>query len=1125
MPKSQEIQAKITGRVDSSYNKSVTAASQKMNELTKGSKNISGGFADAEKSSRSFGLGSSEAVSNLDAALASAGIMAILNETAQAFMECVEAAEQYETALAKISTIADPAQASMETIKNDITTLSQDTGQSVNDLSESVYQAISASVETADAVDFVRQSNMLAVGGFTDTTTAVDVLTTALNAYGLETSRATNISDMLITTQKLGKTTVGELGQTLGTVIPTAAAYKVNMENVSAAMVTMTKQGINTATSSTYLRAMMKELAKDGSDVSNVLREETGKSFSALMSEGKTLGDVMQILGDSVDGDTTAFANLFKEGRAAQGALTIFNAGADEFNGTVSQMANSVGATADAYGKMENTAEHAQKVFTNSVDNLEIAIGEQLSPAISDLYEMGSEILQEVTAFVKEHPEVVAAVTGVAVAVGVFAVALVGYTVAAKAAEIATNMFTAAMDANPIFLMISAAVALTAGIVALIGSMNNASKNGKELTETSKAQKDEIDKLNKKYDETVEKYGKTSTEALELKEKIGKLTEEFENSQQTYGELLSDQAKISESFAKLLEEDKTSELEEEAANAGYLVNKLFSLAEQTTITSAAQEEMKAIIAKLNSEYEGLNLTYDDVISKTANTKEALQGYLEALYNRKQYENAQNQWTDTYGLLKQQEEQYKKLAEEAAAAHEKYEKAVNENGGNETIWIYNEYQDFWSRQIEYTNSAGEKIKGTFREAYDESKSNIESMKGKLEEYKQTMLNISDANDKAAESQKKWEEAASEAIQGVQGDLDNLAAAYDEAFESAQKSIQNTVSLTSELSNETEITTSKLTETWESQTEWIKKYSENLQKAQKYGITDGLITSLSDGSEESGKYINQIISELDGLNEKDAKELVKKLNDDFNGVKSAEGEFAKTVADYKTDFSTQMDKLLETAENTIDAMNLSEEATKAAKETVQAYISEINAQISSASFVNVTGAVKNAVTSALTPKGVFAYAQASPFVEANAKGTKHSADVFLAGEEGPELIVNAEGSQVFTAAETQRILSGDADEESGDRYSFDLPELIRQLAEDADASRPTLAERADALDSGDSNSYSSSSVNHISYSPTYQINGSSNEAIMDGIRKADKMSKSEFAKMMREYELESKRTSFK
>ena len=398
---------------------------------------------------------------------------------------------------------------------------------------------------------------------------------------------------------------------------------------------------------------------------------------------------------------------------------------------------------------------------------------------------------------------------------------------------------------------------------------------------------------------------------------------------------------------------------------------------------------------------------------------------------------------------------------------------------------------------------------------------DEMEKKKAGYEKTIKDIVGVNDKAAESEKKWSEAASEAIQGVQTEIDNLAEAYDKAFEEAQKSIQNTVGLTTELSTETDITTGKLTETWENQIEWINKYSENLQKAQQYGITDGLITSLSDGSEESGKYINQIISELDGLNENDAKELVKKLNDDFNGVKSAEGEFAKTVAGYKTDFSKTMDSLQKKAESTIDSMNLSKDAKKAAKETVQAYISEINAQISSASFVNVTGAVKNAVTSALTPKGVFAYNQVAN-VEGNAKGTKHSANVFLAGEEGPELIVNAEGSQVFTAAETQRILSGEAD---GTQYSIDVPELIRQLTEDAENAKPTFSDMANDLD-GETNNYNSSSaVNHITYSPTYQINGSSNESIMEGVRKADKMSKSEFAKMMREYELESKRTSFK
>ena len=1122
--KNQELVFKLKGQLDPSYSKSITAASRKMQELTKNAKGTSDGFSAAERAGIDFGDHSATAISNLDAALASAGIVAIISETAQAFMECAEAAAVYETALAKISTIADPAQASMEAIKTDITALSQETGQSVNDLSESVYQAISASVETAGAVEFVRQSNMLAVGGFTDTTTAVDVLTTAINAYGLETSQATEISDMLITTQKLGKTTVGELGSTLGTVIPTAAAYKVNMENVSAAMVAMTKQGINTATSSTYLRAMMKELAKDGSDVSNILKEETGKSFSALMSEGKSLGDVMQILGNSVNGDTTAFANLFKEGRAAQGALTIFNAGAQEFNGTVAQMANSVGATADAYGKMENTAEHAQKVFTNSAENLKIAIGDDLSPMITNLYDMGSEGLKLITDFVKANPKVVGAVTAAAVGVGVFGGALVAYTAATKAAEIATNMFTAAMDANPVFLMLSAAVALTAGIVALVGAMDNASENGKELTETSREQKEEIDKLKQKYAELKEQGKENEQEAKDLRGQIHELTKEYESSQQTYGELLADQAKISESFAKLLEEDKTDELEEEAATAGWLVTKLFNLAEQSNITAAAQEEMKAIISRLNTEYKGLNLTYDDVISKTATTKEALESYLETLYNQKQYENAQKQWLDTRTLLKQQEEQYNKFVREAVTASKKYEEAIEANGGDiPTFWDYNEYQDFWDRQIEYTNSAGEKVKGTFREAFDESRKNVDDMKAACEGYLQTMKEIGDESNKAAESNKSWQGAASEAIQSVQSQIDNLAAAYDEAFEAAQKSIQNTVGLTTQLSNETEITTGKLTETWENQINWINKYSENLQKAQKYGITDGLISSLSDGSQESGQYINQIIGELDNLNEKDAKALVEKLNKDFNGVQAAEGAFAKTVAGYKTHFEKSMTDMQTTAEKAIAALDLSDDAKKSAAATIQAYVSEINKQVASASFVNATSAVQAAVKSTLSPKGIFAYSQ-TPDIEANAKGTKHSADVFLAGEEGPELIVNAEGSQVFTAAETQRILSGEADA-NGNQYAFDVPELVRQLTEDAENAKPTFSDMANVLDSETNNYNSTSTVQNFNYNPSYQITGSSNESIMDGVRKADKMSKSEFAKMMRDYELETKRTSFK
>lgn len=64
----------------------------------------------------------------------------------------------------------------------------------------------------------------------------VDILTTALNAYGLGADKATHVSDVLLTTQNLGKTSVDELSASMGRVIPLAAAYKVNVENLSSGL-------------------------------------------------------------------------------------------------------------------------------------------------------------------------------------------------------------------------------------------------------------------------------------------------------------------------------------------------------------------------------------------------------------------------------------------------------------------------------------------------------------------------------------------------------------------------------------------------------------------------------------------------------------------------------------------------------------------------------------------------------------------------------------------------------------------------------------------------------------------------------------------------------------------------
>lgn len=115
---------------------------------------------------------SKDGITQLAAALAAAGVAKSVKEIADALMECSQAAAGFETALAKVSTLADTSVVSMDTIKAQLVSLSGETGVAVESLAEATYQALSAGVDTANVVDFVSTATKLSVAGFTESATA-----------------------------------------------------------------------------------------------------------------------------------------------------------------------------------------------------------------------------------------------------------------------------------------------------------------------------------------------------------------------------------------------------------------------------------------------------------------------------------------------------------------------------------------------------------------------------------------------------------------------------------------------------------------------------------------------------------------------------------------------------------------------------------------------------------------------------------------------------------------------------------------------------------------------------------------------------------------------------------------
>ena len=328
----------------------------------------------------------------------------------------VQAAQEYETAIAKVSTIADANVVPIEEMSSEIMKLSNTTGIAASQIADDVYNAISAGQQTGDAVNFVSYSTKLAKAGFAESAQTLDVLTTILNAYGMEAEEVSKVSDMLVQTQNKGKVSVGELSSVMGKIIPTANANNVALEQLCAGYAIMTSKGIAAAETTTYMNSMLNELSKSGTTAEKTLRATTGKSFKELMTDGKSLGEVIQILQQEAEKSGKSLNDMFGSAEAGKAAVSLLSGGVEGFNEQVAGMVDSVGATEEAFTKMDQTTEAKMKKAKNSIANLGIVLGQNLLPIVGNLAEKVAAVVVKVSEFAQANPKLVQTALKVAAA-------------------------------------------------------------------------------------------------------------------------------------------------------------------------------------------------------------------------------------------------------------------------------------------------------------------------------------------------------------------------------------------------------------------------------------------------------------------------------------------------------------------------------------------------------------------------------------------------------------------------------------------------------------------------------------------------------------------------------------
>jgi len=291
----------------------------------------------------------------------------------------------FEKALANVSTLGNYGKETMKQFQDGIMKLPSALG-SATELTKGLYQTLSAGVKPTKALEFLKKAATAAKAGLTDTFTAVDAGSTILNAFGKDTEEAGKIFDLMFTTVKEGKTTFEELAGAVGKISPIASAAGVSVEEMHAAIATLTKGGFATSEASARLATGLGAIVKPSSEAKE-MAEALNLEFNATALAAKGLHGFLRDVKFATGGNIEKMAQLFGGMESLSVMLALTGEQSKEFTAILHNMKDASGATDEAFGKQKVTLSSLWETFKNTIGKQAILIGEKLAPEIKDVIE------------------------------------------------------------------------------------------------------------------------------------------------------------------------------------------------------------------------------------------------------------------------------------------------------------------------------------------------------------------------------------------------------------------------------------------------------------------------------------------------------------------------------------------------------------------------------------------------------------------------------------------------------------------------------------------------------------------------------------------------------------------
>lgn len=373
----------------------------------------------------------------------------------------MKVAADFESGMSNVATLIDTNVESLTEMNKMVLDISKRTPVALNDLTSALYDIRSAGIDANNQFQVLEKSAQLGVAGLGSTSEAVDLVTSSLNAFGLQGEKADRVYDTIFKTVKFGKTTISGIAQGFGSVAGTISASNIELDDYLAAVSALTTTGQPAAQAHTQIKAAISGMTRETEDSRKVFNALGVKDFKELIQKSGGMVEAFKCVADEVDNNAGAILKLFKSTEAYNAVIGLTNRQYKSYQETLDAMRNQPSFLDEGYQKKLMTANAQMQRMKNFMQKISIEMGTSLTPMFAkglNLAEKGLNILEKMPQGFKNFLSI--SITGLGILITTFGVACLA---GSKLLGVYSGFISKAREFAP---------AIATGSVKLLKSMN-----------------------------------------------------------------------------------------------------------------------------------------------------------------------------------------------------------------------------------------------------------------------------------------------------------------------------------------------------------------------------------------------------------------------------------------------------------------------------------------------------------------------------------------------------------------------------------------------------------------------------------------------------------------------------